>query len=345
MNIFYRLNNLVLIVVASSSMYACALVKPSPETLNQNIEKWLAHNEFDKINDSIKSLNKKDTKYQSVFDKTAAIDSKKNIFIEKTSVSAKQLILENEWQLALDTYNDALNKINNEPRLSIEKNNLILERDNQVTALRKELLINQANALISYKKTYEKLSKLIPHDYSAQFDIRSYDNNRLKVAGHLEMCGEQAVKNKNFNLANECYSLSNKLDPDESKKILISQIQNDLKATSNSKRYSELLKAYETAYIHHQYNLAQKHLKELLTINPSHTKANNLLQTLNSEIKELTLNKINQGKDLYSKKKIKEALELWKHALELEPENKELQLLISRAEKVTRKIQSLEKNQ
>ena len=345
MNIFYNLNHLILIVIASSSIYACALIKPSPESLDQDIKQWLAHNEFDKINKALQNINKDDIKYKSVIDMTTSIDSKKNIFIERTSASAKKYILANEWQLALDIYNNALNKIHKEPRLSIEKNNLVLERDNQVTALRKELLINRANALISYKKTYEKLHKIIPHDYSAQLDIKSYNEDRLEVSEHLEMCAKQAIKNNEYNIANECYSLSNKLEPTENKNKLITQIQTNLKAKSNSKRNSELLKAYEKAYIHHQYNKALSHLNELLTINPAHTKASNLLQTLNSEIKELTLNKINQGKELYSKKKIEEALELWKQALELDPENKELISLISRAEKVAKKIHSLEKNQ
>jgi len=307
--------------------------------------RWLANNEFDKINNAIQNINKEDIKYKSAFEMATSIDSKKNIFIERTSASAKKHILANEWQLALDIYNDALNKIAKEPRLSIEKNNLILERDNQVTALRKELLINRANALISYKKTYEKLHKIIPHDYNAQLDIKRYNKNRLAVAEHLELCGDQAIKNNEHNLANECYSLSNKLKPTEHKNNLIAQIQRNLKAKSNSKRNSELLKAYEKAYIHHQYNKALSHLNELLTINPAHTEAANLLQTLNSEIKTLTLNKINQGKELYSKKKIKEALEIWQQALEFDPENRELISLISRAEKVTKKIHSLEKSQ
>ena len=67
--------------------------------------------------------------------------------------------------------------------------------------------------------------------------------------------------------------------------------------------------------------------------------------SLNNEIRKQTLDKITSGKAFYSENKINDALKIWLEALQLEPDNAELIQLISRAEKVSEKIKSLEKNQ
>lgn len=345
LNIRLTLIQPVFIALTCLSLYSCILIKPKPEALIQNIEQWLSQNEFDKIDKEIDSIDKNDRQYRTILKHKESIGLKKKKFIENTSLKAQKYKLSNEWQLALDTYNNALEKIKNQPILAKEKKALISERDEQVTALRKDMLMKQADALISYKKIYEKLHQLIPQDLNAQFDIGRYDKDRVEVASHLKLCGEHAIDNKQITLARDCFSLSNQLDPSPDKQLWVKKTNKQLLDKAKQKRHGELLAAYNLAYKNGEYNKAKLHLYTLLAIDPSHSNAKNLLQSINSEIRKLALDKIDSGRALYAEKKIDGALKLWKEALKLEPENQELIQLISRAEKVSKKIQSLEESQ
>jgi tetratricopeptide (TPR) repeat protein len=339
------LKYLFIIALACISVHSCVLLPTTPQSLNQKIDQLLTENEFDEIEFTLQRASKDDPLYAYIINRKQSINSKRTQYIDSTLAKADKFLKANKWQQALDTYNNALLKINNEPRLSNQKEALLVERNKQVTALRKDMLMKKANALVSYKIIYKKLQQLIPDDYSAQFDINRYENDRIEIAEHLMKCGEQALNKKQYILASECYSLSNKLEPTKQKAKLVSQINSELTNKSLLKRRNKLLAAYRSAYDKYNYNKARKYLNALLDINPSHPKANDLLAILNKEIDDQITSKINIGKDLYSKKKIDEALKIWQQALKIEPANNELIELINHAKKVSKKIRSLEQSQ
>jgi len=345
LKLFFNNARIIFIAIACINLHACALFQSTPETLDKNIGLWLSENEFDEIDNALKKINEKDINFKKITAQKNKIQKQRTKFIEDTSKAARAYQNENKWQLALDTYNDALEKVEDEPRLSKERNKLLQNRDMKVTALRKDMLMKRANALISYKEIYSKLHALVPQDYSAQFDINRYEKDRVEVSGYLNMCGDQARKEKQYIIARDCYSLSNKLVPNKQKSNWVAKIDSQLKSKSDKKRYDELLTAYKSAFEKKEYLKAQLHLNTVLAIDPSHKKAKTLLTALNKKVREQASIKITLGRELYSKKKISDALIVWQQALLLEPDNEELIQLVSRAEKVSKKIQSLEKTQ
>lgn len=345
MKYFLNIIRTAIISILGLTVFSCALMPLSPEKLNSNIEHWLSQNEYDKIDSALNRIDKSNTKYQSSLDNKSLIENKKQKFIISTSDNAKKFQLNNKWQQALDTYDNALKKIKDQPKLSQERADLILQRDEQIDTLKKDMMMQRANALISYKKIYEKLLALIPEDKRAQQDIHHYNKNRIEVASQLNFCGDQARKNKQYLLASDCYSLSNKLAPTKQKLLWVTSINKKLIKQSNKKSNDELLAAYEAAYKKQQYQKARQHLSTLLTSNPSNKKNKMLLNALDKEISEMALKKITSGKTFYNEKKIDKALKMWQQALLLEPDNVEIIQLINRAKKVSKKIQSLEKSQ
>lgn len=118
-----------------------------------------------------------------------------------------------------------------------------------------------------------------------------------------------------------------------------------IKNVSNQKFYNELLATYRTEYNNNNYHLARQSLQTILKLNPQHEQARKLLDSLTQEINIQVNKKLSLGRDLYSKQKIDAALLQWKQAREMDPDNEEINQLISRAEKVQRKIESLENSQ
>lgn len=345
MKLIFEKSRIFFIAIACLNIYACALIQSTPESINKDISLLLSKNEFDEIDDTLKNINKTDNKFKKIISRQKQINKQKASFIEATSKSARAYRNDNKWQLALDTYNNALEKVKTQPLLSKERDKLVQDRDMKVTALKQDMLIKRANALISYKQIYSKLHELVPQDYSAQFDINRYEKDRMKVAGYLKKCGDQARIDNQYIMARNCYSLSTKLVPAKQQSNWVAKIDSQLKNNSDKKRFDELLSAYNSAFQKEEYIKAQLHLNTLLAIDPSHQKAKILLESLNKKLSEQISIKITQGREFYSKKKINDALLIWQQALLLEPDNEELIQLVSRAEKVSKKIQSLEETQ
>ena len=205
--------------------------------------------------------------------------------------------------------------------------------------------MNRANALISYKKTYSTLNKLIPDDRSAQYDINRYEDEKEHLANQLQRCGEQAIINNQYTLARDCYLLSNRLMPSDKKLSFVNNLEKQLKTQANEKRFKELLSAYDEAYDKKIYGKARAPLQTIIAIDKNHNKAHALLKSLNQEIDSQLEKLITKGEELYSEKKITEALNTWKQAKKLAPDNKKLTQLIIRAEKVNKKLQRLKHGQ
>ena len=342
-NLYFR--NTTLLILCCSS-FACTFIKPTPDSLNEDINHWLSNNQYGKIDYAINNIDiKKSPEFKKTLKLKPSLKRKKSQYIEKVSKTARKHKQNSNWQLALNTYDDALSNLNSNPRLISERKDLIKQRNIHVANLRKELLINRANALISYKKTYTALEKLIPEDNSAQYDISLYENEKENLAKDLQKCGEHAIKNNHYTIARDCYVLSNQLMPSETKLSFVDKIKNQLKDQENKQRFKELLSAYDSAYTKKDFKSARTALQTLTAIEPKHKKATKLLNNLNKEIDELVETLIATGKQQYSKKKINQALKTWQKAKKLKPDNKELIQLIIRAEKVSKNLQKLEDNQ
>lgn len=334
--------NLFFVFLFSLFLGGCLFIPTTPESLNLKIDNWLVNNEFDKIDDALHSLNENDPAFKSISKRKKSISKKKQAYINSASERARKLQQSSKWQAALNTYDDALNNIENQPQLKKEREKFISTRNDQVTKLKIDILLKKSRALISYKKTYAKLKQLIPNDYNANVDINRYHKDTSLVVKELNLCGAKFNKEKKFTLSKECYSLSNQLIKTPGKTFIVTSLTKNLDLSNNKKQQHKLLEAYDSAYKKHEYYSAKKNLTILLKNNPEHVIANKKLQALDKKIDSWIQNKTNIGKELYSQKKINAALILWKNALQLEPNNNELIQLINRAEKVSQKMKTLE---
>lgn len=337
--------NRLLIIALCALLQACSMIISSPEQADENIDQWLAENNFSKIQRSFDAININRAEYQNLLSRKEEVETKKLAYIHNTINQADQLQKNQQWQEAISLYETALTNTDNASELEKHYNQLLKLRDQETLSLRKQLLLKDANTLISYKPIYEKLEQLLPADYHAQSDLQRYRNYVSATTQQLDNCAESAIKQRQYDRAKECYLLSHTLVPDEHKQQGIERLDSMIKNVSNQKYYSELFAAYRLEYQNKNYHQARINLKTILKLNPQHEQASKLLDSLTKEIDILVNNKLSLGRDLYSKQKIDEALVQWKQAREMDPGNEEINQLISRAEKVQKKIESLESNQ
>lgn len=335
---------LILITLIFSLLQACALIKPTPVEFNNKINSLLSENRYDDIDDAFNSVSN-DTAFQAIINRKAEIYLKKQAYIDNVSSTALQHKSNNKWQLAINTYSDALEKIKNNSRLIDELAELMHERDARATEIKKNLLVKHSDNLLSYKTSYEKLNLLLPEDYATQYEINRYEDELNRATHQLNECAEAAKKSRQYGLAKDCYTQAYKLNPSSSQSNRIETLDSTIKNDINKQTHSTQLAAYKEALKLKNYDAAKKILKNILSLNPTHEEAIRLQAALTQEINNLVTSKINIGKELYSEKNIRAALTIWKQASKLDPDNAELTQLITRAEKVSKKIETLEQNQ
>jgi len=336
---------LAITLLTLSQIYACAFIKPSPVTLNNNINLWLSEHNYDNIDNALSSITKNDKGYNKILARKPEINAKKQAYISNILKTAKRQKKNNEWQLAINTYTNALDKIHNNKKIKTELSELINERNQNARIIKNKLLVNRTTNLLSYKKLYNKLNELLPEDGFTQYEIRIYKYELEKAANQLIECAKNAEKSKQYSLAKDCYTQAHRIKSSSMLHNKIKSLEKIIKNNTNQETYSSLLKSYQTAYNYKKYNEAMKILNKILGLNPDHQKANKLRSQLKLEIKNFVASKIDLGKELYSQKKIQSALTIWKQAKQLAPTNNELDQLIARAEKVSKKIESLEHSQ
>ncbi|VAW71060.1 hypothetical protein MNBD_GAMMA10-2746 [hydrothermal vent metagenome] len=334
-----------LILCLCLSIYSCTLQKPSPQSINSNINNWLEKKQFIKIDAAFKNIDPSDPEYNAILKRKPFIENIKKSYIKSTSATANNLKRNNQWHEAIQVYAKTLANLGDEPVLITEQALLITERNNKINDLKKKLLIKRAKSLASYQGIYLELDQLISDNSSARQDIRRYEKDKKHVSERLEKCGELANINKQLNIAIECFVLSYELSPDSHKLEHIKTLEATLSKDKRQQQHIDLLAAYKSAYSKKAYVQAKKHLHELLKIAPKHKEAQQQLRKLNKEIKRKLQGMLASGKYLYSQNKINEALKIWKKARRIAPGNKELKQLIYRTEKVSKKIKSLQHNQ
>ncbi len=334
-----------LIIALFALLQSCSMIISSPEQANENIDLWLAENNFSKIERTFDAININRPEYRKLLSRKDEVEKQKSAYIKNTVSQASQLQKNQQWHEAVSLYETALKNTDHAAELEKHYNQLLKLREQEIINLRKQLLLKDANTLISYKPIYERLEQLLPTDYRAKNDLTRYKNYVSGTTRQLDNCAEDAIKQHQHNLARECYLLSHALVPGEKKQQGIERLGSMIKNVSHKKSYNELFAAYQTEYQNKNYHLARKNLKTILELNPQHEQASKLLDSLTQEIDILVNNKLSLGRDLYSKQKIDAAMAQWKQAREIDPYNAEIDQLISRAEKVQKKIESLENNQ
>lgn len=322
----------------------CAHYYASKDNLNKHIDEWLANNEYGKIDSAIKHLSDKHPEYKLIKSRISGISKRKNQYINNAINKAHALRDKNKWQPALEVYDKALDKIPENVNLINEREKLIKERDALVHELNKNMLLERARALAHYKDTYKKLQMLIPNDYKARYDINKYNKDREETAAQLMNFGKRAHALKDYALAEECFVLSNQLIAHQSKVVLINKLRSRRKNIDEAKKVKQLLAAYKKAYESGDTPKAKNHLDILISLKPDDKSIHELKAKLEQETQKKVEKGIDNGKDLYTKGKVNQALAIWNKLLTIDPKNEELNALISRAEKVSKKIQNLEKS-
>ena len=336
-----KVYKIILTIIFITQITSCAQFYASRNNLNSYIDNWISEDRFLLIDKTLQLIDSSHPEYSRIIARIPEINKHKISYIAKTEHKAQTLKNKGQWTEAINEYDIALTQIPDNNQLTASKAMLLKQHNNLINDLKKEMLLKRAYALIEYEDVYHKLDLLAPNDRSAQNDIRRHKSEKQEVANHLIVCSEYALSKRNYALAEECLQLSSQLINTEAVRTLLIRTKNKRKALENKKRAEELLATYKSAYTAGDLPKARFHINTLITLQPDHPTAIQLKASLDKEIKTLLDKGIADGRELYSKNNIKDALKIWQKLFKIDPDNEELKKLISRAKKVSKKIDTL----
>ncbi|MDW7773178.1 MAG: hypothetical protein SCH71_09850 [Desulfobulbaceae bacterium] len=114
----------------------CAHFYAHRSNLNEQIDIWLAANEFARIEETLGILSSGHPDYKKISSRNNEIAAKKAAFINDTIARAEELLAAEKWQQALNVYHEAQSRLPNDVTIAGRINKLIEERDNRARELR-----------------------------------------------------------------------------------------------------------------------------------------------------------------------------------------------------------------
>jgi tetratricopeptide (TPR) repeat protein len=168
--------------------------------------------------------------------------------------------------------------------------------------------------------------------------------------------GMQAFREHRYATASQALSLSNELLPNEKYQKVLFAIREiaeqkpvvivDSPATRPrsyriDKRYSNAGLLFDVALANENWTEAKKQLDRLIDIKPNSKTNQRYINEYNEAIKPYISQLIQDGEQHYSKGEFNPALTTWEKGIVLDPENKELEKRILRAEQVLQNLKEL----
>jgi len=329
---------------------SCAYIYSKSGNVATHVEKLVKEKKYGVALDTLSFIQVDHFNYVFLMSEKKRIEILANNF-EKKSLAQAHLQAQNKyWAEAMRTYDFALERLPKRKKLHNARKQFILKRDKYLNQLKNKLLVSNAKTLRRKTATTKEIAQVNPDDSKAKKLLRSHIREIELTADKLIICAKDGIKNKDFQLAEECLSLAKNLSTTKiaNKKIeLLHKKLNKIQqkhTKSNEKSIEAMNQQLTKVKNNTQLIRYQKEILDLYRQNKSNKAILQLKKNLGKHIEKALKIGIKQGQDLYSQGRIKSALNLWKELHQLAPSNQKLNDYIHRAEKVLKKLQSLSNN-
>lgn len=345
--------NYLLLSICILHISGCGLVyslDPSLDPrLEQRVDTWVKNHEYAEAIGALNRMGKSHAQYELL--------QRKKVEVQKAAkkYQAMQLriiqthIDKQEWRSAEQSLEQSMAKLPESPELETAYQDFIKKRAFYLNNLYYQLAINKAKWLVNDSDIQDELSRAIPQDSAARRASSEHREQAGKVYQQLNTCGTEAMNMGDLELAEECLLLAEALQPNETLRATITDIQQQLAAqrkrdpTVLSKSGIALLKNAKQKMQAGNLKEAVIAYKKISAEDKKYASVIAFRQELDTRVKNNVLQGIELGRKLYSQGEVKQALAVWNNIRELDPNNQHLINYIKRAERVLKKLQKLQK--
>lgn len=258
-----------------------------------------------------------------------------------------------QWRKADRIFAMALKYVPDSEILQAARKQLGQRREEREQALRAELLINQGDQLLKDAPSYAQIAQLNPSSLMTRLEINAYQRKRKKVSAQLLEQGRLAIERRDYGFAKRCLTTADRLDTSEELRQALQLADARLQKNKRTQPRQALKGSDLPGQIEHYHQilaqgdlmLAQQQLTQMQQKFPGDPHLQSLVAELHVLIEAKVATAAEHAKVLYSEGDVQQALALWQEVLPLDPDNSDLQLNISRAQRVLENLRALREKQ
>ena len=343
----------------------CALLTTSYNEGEQQIEQWVAQQQYGSALKALSRVEPTDPHYLEAAHKRKQVEVLAAAYEQEVRQQNSQRLERGNWAAALDSYDEALARL---PESAVLKDGLAqlhLKQAQELKQLELKRLKEHGNWLKKTLPTFHDIARVDPRNRNAKRNVEAKQSEAETVADALALHGNRAMADNELESAAELLGLAaelssapaiheslNKLNHMRSE--LNQQAQNERKKRLQQQRAAEqrrqnrvnnLLGKYEQAFANNDFASARQQLQSLADAGLETSRYRSLQQQLNSAIDKESSRLFELGVNAYSRGHYAKAADHWRQVLALRPENKQAKEHLERAERVLEKLQELEQKQ
>ena len=325
----------------------CAYLSSFSSELPGKIESLIQQQEYAEALARLEYVRPSHADYQQLLQQKKRIEKLIPEYETATIKRAQQLTRQEKWYPAQQTYEQALAKLPQSQRINQAYQEFLQQRDNYLTQLELSLLLNRANWLIKNAPVQKEIVRVIPEDYQRYEELQNYPQRVDETGNQLVNCVQAALNANDYNLAETCLKLVERLDAKNIDQTQLASARKKLaqaekaEIRKQNEKTRALIAELKQGYSQDNLRRARQHLNVLRKQNTRDKTSRKLQAQLEQRYREGIDQKIAAGRRLYSSGKIQEALDVWNSLLEIDPGNQKLEAHIDRAERVLKKLERL----
>jgi len=342
-----RLGVVIPLLVLQLLFGGCAYLSSFSSELPDKIDSLIQQQEYGEALAMLEYVRPSHADYQQLMQQKKQIEKLIPEYETKTIQKARKLTRQEQWYPAQQTYEQALAKVPQSEKLREAQREFLSQRDNYLKQLELTLLLNRATWLIKNAPVQKEIVRVIPDDYQRYEELRNYPVQVDETAEQLVNCVQAALDTSNYDLANTCLKLAERIGSnniDKKQLALANKKLAEAEKTEIRKQNAKtrtLIAELKQGYSQDNLRRARQQLDLLKKQNSRDATSIKLQKQLDKRYREGIDQKIAAGRRLYSSGKIQEALDIWNSLLEIDPGNQKLEAHIDRAERVLKKLQRL----
>ncbi|HED16588.1 MAG TPA: tetratricopeptide repeat protein [Gammaproteobacteria bacterium] len=283
------------------------------------------------------------------------VRSEADVYDQEQAGKVQAKILEQDWDGAYRLLRESLGKYSGGEKLQAAEREFINRNSADWRELYARMLIAKADWVLQTEKLQQSINNTQAQNISSGYKNHA-PAERKTIAKQLYDFGKMAYDEGNLELANDLYTMSDKLDPSldtgrakaQLDQLRYQRIQREQQAQQKKaiqqrrQRVKKLSKTIEE-YLRTGDLIAARNWLAKLRAADRHSKEYEALRKRLTEKLDARIHvMLNRGNALYSNNRYEESILVWKSALELDPKNSKIQANISRAERVLKRLNELE---
>lgn len=270
------------IVIMTLILSGCANLSKIKLTSQEDVDQWLKNDQYGQALSSLKlqtRLFSNDETNQTL--KTVKV--KASQYDRKQAASIRKLLSKEKWDEAIALLNSSLQNHPDGKQLLRTQKVLWRKQQQHTMNLEAQLLLAKTEWLSKNLRLYQIMLLADPQNQSTKWKIANTQQELKSSAGKLQVCGNNALRRKKYDLAEICLSTANRLQP--TKELNESLTLLELKSRKTAKKIKTLSDGMKDALKKNDLVKGRKIIAELEEMNEYPFELEKLKESINNNIR------------------------------------------------------------